>query len=57
MADSEGTLRGLPPIPDPARQPGETEHERFHRASMLPTPSTLCVTCTNDERTPDADAD
>ncbi len=45
MSELEGTLRGLPRIPDPTPLPGEDPHAAFHRRSLLPTPSSLCTTC------------
>src|SRR3954469_8044903 len=49
--EDEGTLSGpLPPMPDPAPLPGESEHDAFHRRSMLPPGSPLCATC-NGENT------
>lgn len=51
MSNDEGTLRfTLPPMPDPTRQPGETEHQRFHRASLMPAWSPLCVRCVREGR-------
>jgi hypothetical protein len=44
--EAYGVLRGeFPPLPDPRPLSGESAHERFHRCSLLPWPSVLCVRC------------
>jgi hypothetical protein len=50
FAEPEIVLRGeFPPMPDPATQPSESEHEAFHRRSLLPIPSVLCATCGGEQ--------
>jgi hypothetical protein len=43
--ESQGTLRNLPPLPDLEQRPGESDHDHWHRTSMVPMGSAICSWC------------